>query len=105
MPIYEYRCDECGAVVEKIQSFSAPPPDSCDACGGGPMQKLISQSSFVLKGGGWYKDGYASSSGSSGSSSSSDTSDSSGSSDSSSTSSSSDSSSSSSSSSSSASDA
>ncbi|TNE50864.1 MAG: zinc ribbon domain-containing protein [Deltaproteobacteria bacterium] len=108
MPIYEYRCEACGSVMEKIQSFSAPPPDACESCGGGPMHKLISQSSFVLKGGGWYKDGYASTSSSVGSDSGSESSTSSGvssSSDSSSSSSSSDSSSSSSSSSASASDA
>ncbi len=117
MPIYEYRCEACGAVMEKIQSFSAPPPDACDSCGNGPMHKLISQSSFVLKGGGWYKDGYAStsssvssdsgseSSTSVGASSGSESSSSSSASDSSSSSSSSDSSSSSSSSSASASDA
>jgi putative FmdB family regulatory protein len=60
MPIYEYQCESCSAVVEKIQPFSAKPPACCEICGGGPMRKLVSQSSFILKGGGWYKDGYAS---------------------------------------------
>jgi putative FmdB family regulatory protein len=59
MPIYEYRCESCGHVFEKIQSFSAPPPESCPNCESGPVAKMISQTSFVLKGGGWYKDGYS----------------------------------------------
>ncbi|MBK07302.1 MAG: FmdB family transcriptional regulator [Deltaproteobacteria bacterium] len=59
MPIYEYQCEQCGAVIERIQSASAAAPDKCPECQGGPLHKLMSQSSFVLKGGGWYKDGYS----------------------------------------------
>ena len=58
MPIYEYECGECGSIVEAWQRIGSPPPDACETCGG-PMQKLISHSSFVLKGGGWYSDGYS----------------------------------------------
>lgn len=62
MPIYEYKCTSCCKVHEVIQKFSDPALTVCPDCAG-PLEKLISATSFVLKGGGWYKDGYASSSG------------------------------------------
>ncbi len=58
MPIYEYECEKCGRVVENWQKLSDPPLTSCDECGG-KMHKLISQSSFHLKGSGWYVTDYA----------------------------------------------
>ena len=57
MPIYEYECDECKEVVEAMQSFSDEPLTDCPSCSG-TLHKLISRSSFHLKGGGWYSDGY-----------------------------------------------
>ncbi len=54
MPIYEYQCAACSKVTEMLQKFSDPAPSKCEACGGGPLQKLISQTSFVLNGTGWY---------------------------------------------------
>ena len=57
MPIYEYECESCGQVSEFRQKFSDPPITECEQCKG-PLQKLISQSSFHLKGGGWYSGGY-----------------------------------------------
>jgi len=65
MPLYEYRCSACGKEFEVIQKFSDPPLSECPDCGS-QVEKLISSTSFVLKGGGWYKDGYASSSSASG---------------------------------------
>lgn len=59
MPIYEYRCDECGHELEVMQKFSDEPLKDCPECGG-KVHKLISNTSFVLKGSGWYADGYAS---------------------------------------------
>jgi len=59
MPIYEYRCDKCEHEFEREQSMSDPPVKTCPACRGRKVTKLISRSSFVLKGGGWYKDGYS----------------------------------------------
>ena len=57
MPIYEYRCPECGHQFEQMMRISdAPPP--CPRCGTAEVRKLISQTSFVLKGGGWYSDHY-----------------------------------------------
>lgn len=58
MPIYEYECQKCRKVVEQWQSMSEAPLSSCPECSG-EMKKLISSSSFQLKGGGWYADGYS----------------------------------------------
>lgn len=69
MPIYEYACNDCEHRFEKLVRMNAEPPP-CPECEGS-VKKLISASSFVLKGGGWYKDGYGSSGGSSSSSESS----------------------------------
>ena len=60
MPIYVYRCESCGAVEEHIQRFGDPPQQVCETCGG-RLHKQITSAAFHLKGGGWYKDGYASS--------------------------------------------
>ncbi|MHB8420129.1 MAG: FmdB family zinc ribbon protein [Myxococcales bacterium] len=60
MPIYEYVCAKCGHLVEIMQKISDPPPKKCERCGG-RLTRVMSQSSFQLKGGGWYKDLYASS--------------------------------------------
>ncbi len=58
MPIYEYRCNDCGKEFEVIQKFSDKPINKCIHCSGKKVEKLISQSSFVLKGGGWYASDY-----------------------------------------------
>lgn len=58
MPIYEYRCAGCGHEFELLQRMGAEPPDACPSCNGPQVQKRISLTSFVLKGGGWYKDLY-----------------------------------------------
>ncbi len=58
MPIYEYKCNECNSTFEEIQKFSDAPIEICRHCSSTEVEKLISQSSFVLKGGGWYADGY-----------------------------------------------
>ncbi|NIQ97803.1 MAG: zinc ribbon domain-containing protein [Desulfuromonadales bacterium] len=58
MPLYEYQCEKCGLVFEARQKFSDAPLTECRDCQG-PVRKLISQSAFALKGGGWYDQGYA----------------------------------------------
>jgi putative FmdB family regulatory protein len=58
MPIYEYECTECDHVTEAIQKFSDRPLTRCKSCGG-KLHKLISHSSFHLKGSGWYVTDYA----------------------------------------------
>ena len=59
MPIYEYECTKCGQITEAWQKFSDPPLQKCEACGG-RVRKLISQSTFHLKGSGWYVTDYGS---------------------------------------------
>ncbi len=58
MPIYEYECTKCGKMTEAIQRFSDPPLTSCSRCNG-ELHKLISMSTFHLKGSGWYVTDYA----------------------------------------------
>jgi putative FmdB family regulatory protein len=55
MPIYEYRCSECGHELEKLQKMSDPPLTECPACGRNSLQKRVSAAGFRLKGGGWYE--------------------------------------------------
>ena len=57
MPIYEYRCENCG-VFEETQRITAPPLDRCPTCRR-KVRRLISNTSFQLKGGGWYVTDYA----------------------------------------------
>jgi putative FmdB family regulatory protein len=58
MPLYEYQCTTCGEIEEAIQKFSDPPLTTCRRCSG-KLHKLISQSSFHLKGTGWYVTDYS----------------------------------------------
>jgi putative FmdB family regulatory protein len=58
MPIYEYECATCGKRFEEIQKITAPPLKKCSLCGAGQVRRLISQTSFRLKGGGWYATEY-----------------------------------------------
>ena len=64
MPIYEYECSKCGRIEEVIQKFSDKPLSTCGHCSG-KLHKLISQSTFHLKGTGWYVTDYANKSASS----------------------------------------
>lgn len=61
MPTYEYRCQECAHELEAFQSIKDAPLADCPACGKPRLERLISATSFQLKGGGWYKDLYSSS--------------------------------------------
>jgi putative FmdB family regulatory protein len=54
MPIYEYRCSECGFQNEFLQKVSEPPLSVCPSCGKPTLQKLLSAAGFQLKGSGWY---------------------------------------------------
>lgn len=58
MPLYEYECVECGKIEEALQKFSDKPLTKCKYCSG-MLHKLVSQSSFHLKGSGWYVTDYA----------------------------------------------
>ena len=61
MPVYEYECPACEKVIVVQQRISDDPLSTCPECGG-EVKKLVSMSSFHLKGGGWYSDGYSSAS-------------------------------------------
>lgn len=54
MPIYEYRCKNCGNELEIIQKISDPPLVECPKCGKESLEKVISPTQFQLKGTGWY---------------------------------------------------
>jgi putative FmdB family regulatory protein len=61
MPIYEYRCTKCGNELEVMQKISEPAPAVCPKCAAEhSLERLVSRSSFQLKGGGWYSDLYGS---------------------------------------------
>ena len=57
MPIYEYQCDKCGT-FEVTQRITAKQLGKCPTCKG-KVKKLISNTSFQLKGTGWYITDYA----------------------------------------------
>jgi len=66
MPIYEYQCEKCSEQFEVMQRISEDALTTCpkDKCpkkphGKGNLKKMISKTSFSLKGGGWAEDGYS----------------------------------------------
>lgn len=54
MPIYEYRCADCGLQKEFLQKLADAPVAACPACGSESFSKLLSKAGFHLKGSGWY---------------------------------------------------
>ena len=58
MPIYEYKCQQCGLHFEKRQSVSDEPLSACEKCHG-KLEKQWSLSGFQFKGAGWYVTDYA----------------------------------------------
>jgi putative FmdB family regulatory protein len=58
MPLYEYKCDKCGAVFEVMQKFSDEPLHVHEQCGG-MLERLISAPALQFKGSGWYVTDYA----------------------------------------------
>jgi putative FmdB family regulatory protein len=63
MPIYEYRCEKCNTVIEKIQKFSDPILTECEVCGG-PLVKLFGKPALQFKGSGFYITDYVKKTGS-----------------------------------------
>jgi len=58
MPIYEFRCTKCNAIIEVFQKFSDKSPTRCKKCGG-RLEKMISAPAVQFKGEGWYVTDYA----------------------------------------------
>ncbi|HUX44250.1 MAG TPA: FmdB family zinc ribbon protein [Terracidiphilus sp.] len=58
MPLYEYRCTQCGHHFEKIQSFNAQHPVECPKCHG-PLERPLTAPALQFKGAGWYVNDYA----------------------------------------------
>jgi len=58
-PIYEFRCDKCGRIMEEsLPMTSKKEVTVCIHCNEYGAHRILSQSTFVLKGGGWYSDAY-----------------------------------------------
>ncbi len=55
MPIYEYRCRDCGHTLDALQKLSDAPLKECPECDQPSLKRLMSAPSFRLKGGGWYE--------------------------------------------------
>jgi len=62
VPIYEYRCDDCGASFEAFQKMSDDPLTECEACGG-PLRKVLHPVAIHFKGSGFYTTDYGKGSG------------------------------------------
>ena len=60
MPTYAYACRSCHAETEVKQRITEPALTRCEACGTETLERKLFASGFVLKGGGWYADGYGS---------------------------------------------
>jgi putative FmdB family regulatory protein len=58
MPIYEYSCDACNYKFDELQKVDAPSISKCPKCEKPKARRIISSSSFQLKGDGWFKDHY-----------------------------------------------
>lgn len=54
MPIYAYRCEECGHAEEVLQKISDPQLTDCPACSKSSFKKQLTAAGFQLKGTGWY---------------------------------------------------
>ena len=59
MPIYEYVCEKCGDHIEVMQKVTDAPLKRCQKCRG-KLEKMVSRTSFQLKGSGWYVTDYSS---------------------------------------------
>ena len=58
MPTYDYQCQKCGHEFERVQRITEDPIKTCPGCKSKKAKRLLSAPNFILKGGGWYADGY-----------------------------------------------
>ena len=63
MPIYTYRCENCGVLLEKVQKFSDPALTRCPECGKKSLHKVYTPVGIVFKGSGFYATDHRSASG------------------------------------------
>ena len=61
MPTYDYQCDKCEFEFEREQRITEDPIKTCPKCKARKVKRLLSAPNFILKGGGWYADGYGTS--------------------------------------------
>ena len=54
MPVYTYRCQNCGVQFEKTQKFNAKPLTHCPECRTGKVKRLLQRTAIIFKGSGWY---------------------------------------------------
>lgn len=59
MPTYVYRCSNCGSEIEVVQKMTDAKLTQCSNCQTDSLERIITPSSFVLRGSGWFKDGYS----------------------------------------------
>lgn len=57
MPIYEYECNKCNNSIEKLETITSDTKHICQKCGT-IMERIISTTTFILKGTGWYVTDY-----------------------------------------------
>ena len=55
MPLYAYKCDNCGVQFDKLQKFTDKPIKRCPECGKSKTRRVIQASGIIFKGSGWYK--------------------------------------------------
>jgi putative FmdB family regulatory protein len=60
MPTYDYQCGKCGFEFEREQRITEDAIKTCPKCKSRQAKRLLSAPNFILKGGGWYADGYGS---------------------------------------------
>lgn len=59
MPTYVYRCSNCGSEIEVVQKMTDAKLTQCSNCQTYSLERIITNGSFVLRGSGWFKDGYS----------------------------------------------
>lgn len=55
MPIYVFRCEDCGEQFDRLQKLSDPDPDACPNCGRHHVRRQVTAPAFRLSGSGWYE--------------------------------------------------
>ncbi len=55
MPIYAFRCGQCGHQFDRLQKLSDPDPDACPECGAAAVRRKVTAPAFRLAGSGWYE--------------------------------------------------